>query len=73
MMVEGLFDKGGSIVWMLLAYSFIALVLLFERGLHYLFMGKLPRDFKVSLAEVFVTGKVETFLEKLKGPDARIL
>lgn len=73
MMIEDLFDKGGSIVWILLAYSFIALVLVLERSLHYLFMEKLPRDFEALLAESFAAGKVETFLEKLKGPDARIL
>ena len=73
MMVEDLFDKGGPIVWILLAYSFIALVLVLERSLHYLFMEKLPRDFEALLAESFATGEVETFLEKLKGPDARIL
>lgn len=73
MMVEDLFDKGGPIVWILLAYSFIALVLVLERILHYLFMGKLSGDFEALLADSFATGKVETFLEKLKGPDARIL
>ena len=73
MMIEDLFDKGGPIVWILLAYSFIALVLVLERSLHYLFMGKLPRDFEALLAGAFTAGKVEAFLEKLKGPDARIL
>lgn len=73
MLVADIFEKGGPIVWILLAYSFIALVLVFERLLHYALMKKLPRDFEQELATAFTGDSVQTYLEPLKGPDARIL
>ena len=44
MEIAEIFDKGGPIVWVMLGYSFIAVVLVLERILHYVFMQKLPRD-----------------------------
>ena len=73
MSVVEIFDKGGPVVWVLLAYSFIALVLVIERSLHYVLMKKLPRDFDTALALAFAENKVESYLNKLHGPDARIL
>jgi len=73
MVTADIFDKGGPIVWVLLMYSFIALVLLIERLMHYLLMDKLPRDFEQTLARAFAENRVETYLDKLKGPDARIM
>lgn len=73
MSVADIFDKGGPIVWILLAYSFIALVLVIERSLHYLLMKKLPSDFESSLAEAFSKNSIDAYLKKLRGPDARIM
>lgn len=73
MLVADIFDKGGPIVWVLLAYSFVALVLVIERSLHYLLMKRLPRDFESALADAFSENKVEVYLKTLKGPDARIM
>jgi len=73
MSVADIFDKGGPIVWILLAYSFIALVLVIERSLHYLLMKKLPSDFESSLAEAFSDNSIDTYLKKLRGPGARIM
>lgn len=73
MVIENIFDKGGPIVWVLMVYSFVALILVIERGLHYLLMPKLPRDFEVALAVAFAASKIDSYLEKLNGPDARIL
>jgi biopolymer transport protein ExbB len=73
MLVAEIFDKGGPVVWILLAYSFLAMVLVIERSLHYLLMKKLPRDFESSLAKAFSENKVDSCLEQLQGPDARIL
>ena len=73
MLVAEIFDKGGPIVWVLLAYSFVALVLLIERSLHFLLMKKLPRDFEPALAKSFSENKVKVYLKTLQGPDARIM
>lgn len=73
MLVAEIFEKGGPVVWVLLAYSFLASVLVIERSLHYLLMKKLPRDFENSLAKAFSENRIESFLSQLQGPDARIL
>lgn len=73
MVVAEIFEKGGPIVWVLLAYSFIALALVLERLLHYALMKKLPRDFEPALAKAVSENSVQTYLEPLQGPDARIL
>jgi biopolymer transport protein ExbB len=71
--VAEIFEKGGPIVWVLLAYSFIALALVLERMLHYMLMQRLPRDFEQALAAAFSENKVDVYLQKLKGPEARIM
>ncbi len=73
MVVAEIFEKGGPIVWVLLAYSCIALALVIERALHYLLMARLPRDFEQALASAFAESRVEAYLHPLKGPDARIM
>jgi biopolymer transport protein ExbB len=73
MVVAEIFDKGGPIVWVLLAYSFVALVLVLERTLRYVLMEKLPRNFEQALAKAFAENTVENYLENLKGPDARVM
>lgn len=73
MLIADIFDKGGPVVWVLLAYSFIAMVLVIERCLHYMLMKKLPGDFETSLAKAFTENKVGAYLNQLQGPDARIL
>lgn len=73
MLIAEIFDKGGPVVWVLTGYSFIALVLVIERSLHYLLMKKLPRDFETALANAFSENKIDSYLKRLKGPDARIL
>lgn len=73
MLVAEVFDKGGPVVWVLLAYSFLALVLVIERSLHYLLMKKVPRDFETALAKAFAENEVDSYINQLKGPDARIL
>ena len=73
MFVAEIVDKGGPVVWVLLAYSFIALVLVIERVLHYSLMKKLPRDFEKVLPKVFSEDKVDEYLNQLQGPDARVM
>lgn len=73
MVVAEIFEKGGPIVWVLLAYSFIALALVLERVLHYMLMQRLPGDFEQALATAFSENKVDVYLQQLKGPEARIM
>lgn len=73
MLVAEIFDKGGPVVWVLTGYSFIALVLIIERSLYYLFTKKLPTDFESALANAFAENTIESYLKTLRGPDARIL
>lgn len=73
MVIAEIFEKGGPIVWVLLAYSIIALTIVIERVLHYMLMKRLPRDFEQGLAGAFAEDRVEAYLKPLKGPDARIL
>jgi biopolymer transport protein ExbB len=73
MIVAEIFEKGGPIVWVLLAYSIIALALVLERMLHFALMRKLPRDFEQSLKMAFSENRVAAYLESLNGPDARVM
>ena len=73
MTVVEIFEKGGPIVWVLLAYSIIALALVLERVLHFMLMHRLPSDFEKNLKYSFSANRVETYLNSLKGPDARIV
>ena len=73
MIVAEIFENGGPIVWVLLVYSLIALTLVLERFLHFTLMQRLPHDFEQRLKTAFAENKVGSFLESLKGPDARIM
>jgi len=73
MIVADIFEKGGPIVWVLFAYSIIALTLVLERLLHYLLMKKLPCDFEQNLKAACHENKVEDYLGSMQGPDARIM
>jgi len=73
MVVADIFEKGGPIVWVLLAYSLIALALVMERALHYMLMKKLPHDYDKGLAMAFSENNVDAYLGSLEGPDARVL
>jgi len=73
MIVADIFEKGGPIVWVLFVYSILALTLVLERGLHYMLMKKLPRDFEQSLKAACNENNVADYLASLNGPDARIM
>ena len=67
------FDKGGVVVWVLLAYSVVALALILERLLQFLLMGRMPAEFEQRLPEVLARGELGHWLERLKGPEVVIL
>jgi biopolymer transport protein ExbB len=73
MMIVEIFEKGGPIVWVLLAYSLIASVLVLERMLHFTLMQRLPIDFEHRLKLAYAENQVDDYLGSLKGPDARVM
>lgn len=73
MIVTDIFDKGGIIVWVLAAYTFIALTILFERLIHFTFMGKPRRSEEKHLLEALRSGQPETIVAEMRGPEGRLL
>jgi biopolymer transport protein ExbB len=73
MMLTDVFDKGGIVVWVLLVYSIIALAIVIERLLQFLFMGKLPGDFERQITGALARGELSEWLARLHGPEATIL
>lgn len=73
MIVTDIFDKGGIIVWILAGYSFIALTILFERSLRFLFMGKPGRNTEKQLLESLKKCHPAPIVEKIRGPEGRLL
>lgn len=71
-MIE-ILDKGGVVVWVLLAYSLLALSLVIERLLRFATMGRLPDDFERQLPSMYKTGKLDSWLHGHKGPEVAIL
>ena len=73
MIVTDIFDKGGIIVWILAAYAFIALTILFERMIRFTFMGKPGKGFEKLLLDSFRQGSPDKIIAAIKGPEARLL
>lgn len=73
MSVTDIFDKGGFIVWVLAGYSFIAMAILFERLIHFTFMGRPKKNLEKKMTEGFAAHSIEPLLHPMRGPEARIL
>ena len=73
MIVSDIFDKGGIIVWILAAYAFIALTIVFERMIRFTFMDKPKKNFKTLLLNAFRLGKPDKVIASIRGPEARVL
>ncbi|MDH5484475.1 MAG: MotA/TolQ/ExbB proton channel family protein [Gammaproteobacteria bacterium] len=73
MTIAEIFDKGGIVVWVLLAYSFIAMVIVLERFVHYLIMGQPVKDFENLLLAAIKSDSLEKELGRMKGPEARLM
>lgn len=73
MIVTDIFDKGGIIVWVLAVYAFISLTILFERLIHFVFMGKPKRCQEHQLLEALRSGQPEIIIEQIRGPEGRLL
>lgn len=73
MIVTDIFDKGGIIVWILAGYSFIALTILFERALRFMFMGSSGKQTEEQLIEALRQCQPENIVAKMRGPEGRLL
>lgn len=73
MMMEDIFDKGGIIVWVLAAYSIVALTLVIERFIHFMLMGRVPADFEKRLRAGIQNGNTDSLMQVLKGPEKVLL
>ncbi len=68
-----IFDKGGAIVWVLLAYSLLATTLVIERVLRLATLGRLPAEFGDALLESHAEGRLDAFLQGYRGPEVEVL
>jgi biopolymer transport protein ExbB len=73
MLVIDIFEKGGIIVWILAGYSFIALSILIERLLRFMFMGRYGNKIEKQLLVALRQGRPETVINKMYGPESRLL
>jgi len=73
MTLAEIFDKGGIIVWVLLVYSFIAMVLVIERLLHYYLMGRPEKNLEDKLHQAIKSQQLESELNSLRGPEIRLM
>ncbi len=73
MIVTDIFDKGGIIVWILAGYSFIALTILFERSIRFMFMGRPDRHFETQFIEALRQYQPENIINNMRGPEGRLL
>lgn len=69
-----IFDKGGIIVWILAAYAFIALTIVFERMIRFTYIVDKPKkNFETLLLNAFRLGKPDNVIASIRGPEARVL
>ncbi len=73
MIVTDIFDKGGIIVWILTGYSFIALTILFERTIRFMFMGRPGRQVEKQLLDALRQYQPDNIINKMRGPEGRLL
>lgn len=73
MNVPEIFAKGGPVVWILLAYSMIALAIVLERYVHFFRIGKLPQAFSSDMQQASNGKDVHSLIKDLRGPEVAIL
>jgi len=73
MIVTDIFDKGGIIVWILAAYSFIAMTILFERTIRFMFMGSPGKRLENQLLDSLRQCQPENIINNMRGPEGRLL
>lgn len=73
MSVPEIFAKGGPVAWILLVYSIIALAIVFERYIHFVRIGKLPKGFDANMQNARQESEVRSLINGVRGPEAAIL
>jgi biopolymer transport protein ExbB len=73
MIISDIFDKGGIIVWILAAYSFIALTILFERMMRFILMPRPAKIQEKQLIEALRQGQSDLISHQIKGPEGRMV
>ena len=71
-MIEML-DKGGPVVWVLAAYSFVGLAIVLERYFLFLRLRRLPRNVSRNLDRLLDSPSAQAAISDLTGPEARII
>lgn len=73
MSIADILDKGGIIVWILLAYSFVAMTIVIERLIHYILMGRPTDSFENKMHKAISENRLEDELNAMNGPEARLM
>ena len=73
MSVSDIFDKGGPVVWVLLAYSVLAVIIVIERYIHFMLMGRAPSDLDEKLNAGSRGGDIEERITEFRGPELAIV
>ncbi len=68
-----LFEKGGPVVWILAAYSLVALTIVLERLLHYALIGRVPAELETQVRHALYTGALGELLTRHRGPEVTIM
>ena len=73
MILEDIFDKGGMVVWVLAAYSVLALTIIAERVIRFALMRRPITSLQQELVDAMKNGGTEMVIEKMRGPEAALL
>ncbi len=68
-----IFAKGGPVVWVLIAYSIIALAIISERLLNFFLMRSPPRNIEHDLGLALQQHSLASLLDSMKGPEASVM
>ncbi len=68
-----IFDKGGPVVWILLAYSIVAVTIVVERSIHFFRLGRLPASFSRDMHDLLQNNELERVIQGLRGPEVAVL
>jgi biopolymer transport protein ExbB len=73
MIIADIFDKGGVVVWVLAAYSLVALTIIIERLIRFAMMRGHSQNFEQDLVVAVQQGTVEQLIAEMRGPESNIL
>jgi len=73
MSIADILEKGGPVVWVLAAYSVIALAIIIERYFHFFLMGRHNSETKKALLSAIDTNTLDGLVKTPPGPEGAIL